>query len=441
MKKISILKPIALSLLAGAVMTACGGGSSDSGKKTVLESCVYNIEGDNPIDISQGDTYTNPAAKLTLNGKDITNKLKVEGTVDTSKVGENKIIYSSESCSNTETRIVNVIKSSASLEACVYNIDGDNPMQINQGDKYENPVVKLMLKGKDITDKIKVEGTVDTSKVGENKIIYSSESCSNTETRIVNVVNPSASSIACDYTLRGSSKVKLLLNDTYTEEGVEVKDANDKVIEDYSITGKVATSEEGEYVLSYQGAGCSNAITRTVSVVNVNCSYVFEDESNPLIISKDAEYSPVKPKVTLPNSTTNIASDDIDEITNNVDVKKVGNYEVVYKAKGCSNTGARTVTVELPVCDYKFPDNKQTMDLIAGQNYVPPVVTIEGVKSSEITVSGEVKSDTIGEYIMTYAAKDKCKNSAKYIVNVKKVTNEELKNMNDTIGKTILPKI
>jgi hypothetical protein len=62
--------------------------------------------------------------------------------------------------------------------------------------------------------------------------------------------------------------------------------------------------------------------------------------------------------------------------------------------------------------------------------------------SVDVTLlEGEVKNDTAGSYTMIYGAKDVCANVINFVVNVKTVTDEDLKAIKDKIGETILPKI
>ena len=435
MKK-HILKPLVMGVLASAVMTACGGGSSKSGTDSGAKAeCKYNIQGDNPVTIMMGEAYVNPAVRVTREGKDVT--FKVEGSVDSSKLGRYDMTYSSESCSNSLVRTVTVTPAS-----CTYSLSGDNPLKIHVGDTFTDPgvVIKNDATGATVTGTS--TGDVDTSVANSYKITYASESCKNTQTRIVEVLEKEVTTTPskCIYDLKGDNPLELTVGSDYKEQGVSITDANGKAVEG-TISGSVE-SAVGEYKITYQSDSCSNTETRIVNVVAKNCTYSFAENTNPLTIIKGSTYTDVKP--TVKNAAgKEITADAILVKSNNVDTSVVkDDYEVVYEGAGCPNTAVRHVKVELPNCTYKFPNDKQTMDLIAGQNYVSPNVTIEGMPDVVASVlSGEVKKNTPDTYTLIYGVEGVCANTANFIVNVKKITDEELKTLKEEIGKTILPKI
>jgi hypothetical protein len=507
--KISVLKPIALSLLASAVMTACSTGGGDNGEKTATKSCVYNIQGGNTVDIMFGTAYSNPSVTVTQEGKTVVHAVK--GSVDASKLGKNEITYSSESCSNEQVRTVNVVAST-----CAYKLIGSSPLEILLDSTYKDQGVEV----KDINNKAvkyKTTGSVDTSKEDKYILTYQGIGCKNSQTRVVNV---KAKTTACKYELKGSDPLVIALNGKYTDLGVSILDAKDKKVENITVAGDtVDTTVAKNYEVSYQGEGCSNdikrkvtvkapveckfdlkgdnpyilvvgtdydergftikdpdgnAITtgtttnnidknkidtyevtyqdggckntdkRTVNVVAANCIYSpFAENTNPLTLLKGSTYIADDFKPAVKSATGKDIAKDAITVKSNVDTSTVkDNYEVIYEGAGCPNTAIRHVKVELPNCTYQFPDDKQTMDLIAGQNYASPNVTIEGMSGVAASVlSGEVKKDTPDTYTLIYGAEGVCANTANFIVNVKKITDEELKILKEEIGKTILPKI
>ncbi len=434
MKK-SILIPITLGVLASAVITGCSTKNKNpSGEKA---ACIYDIPGGNSVDIKFGTAYSNPEVKVTQDGKNVTYKL--EGTVDTSKLGKNEITYSSESCANKEIRTVTVV---ASL--CAYKLTGANPLYVLLNGVYSEPGVEV----KDINNKeveYKTTGSIDISKEGDYELIYQGIGCKNSQKRMVKVKSETT---ACNYELEGDNPLLITLNGNYVDPGVSVKTVKEgKKIEgeDIKVLGDVVdTKVAKDYKVSYQGKGCSNdSIERTVTVkapdVVKDCIYTFAENTNPLTILKGATYTDVKP--TVKNASGgDINKDKIAKKSSNVDTAVVkDDYEVVYEAEGCPNTGVRTVMVKLPNCAYKFPDGN-SINLIVGQDYVPPKVAIEGMANVYATVlKGEVKKDIIGTYPITYGAKDICANTTNLVVNVKKMTKEELKVIKDKMAETILP--
>jgi len=329
-------------------------------------------------------------------------------------------------------------QNSGAKAVCDYNIQGGNAISIALGTAYTNPAVRVKKEGEDVA--FKMEGTVDSTKLGSYDVTYSSDSCKNTQVRTVTVI-PAKS---CIYKLSGDNPLNIRVGETFSDPGFVVTDAKNNVIKG-TATGDVDTSKEAEYTRTYQGEGCKNTVTRTVKVKVVatkDCAYSFADNTNPLTLFKGDTYVDVKP--TVKNAMgEEIASNAITVKSNNVDTKTVkNNYKVVYESEECSNTATRQVNVELPNCVYQFPNDKQTMDLIAGHNYVAPTVSIKDMTDVTASVlSGEVNKNTPATYTVVYGAEGVCANTANFIVNVKKITDEELKKLKEDIGKIILPKI
>src|SRR5699024_10937541 len=87
---------------------------------------------------------------------------------------------------------VKVEKEEVDEVAPVITLKGDNPMELEVGDKYEEPGATAQddVDG-DVTDAIKISGEVNTDKAGTYEVVYTvSDAAGNeaTETRVVNVV-------------------------------------------------------------------------------------------------------------------------------------------------------------------------------------------------------------------------------------------------------------
>jgi hypothetical protein len=390
MKK-TILTPIVLGILTSAVMTGCGGSStSDSGAKKV---CDYNIQGGTTVDILFGTAYTNPSVKVLNEGKEVT--FKLDGVVDSNKVGQYKVTYTGESCENSEVRTVNVVPSS-----CAYKLTGDNPLQISLGDTFVEPGFEV----KDINNKIvkgTAKGAVDASTVGEYSLTYQGEGCKNSQTRVVKVVGGS-----CSYTLLGDSPLMLNLGDTYNDPGVTVKDAKQNTVTS-AASGAVDTSIIGDYTITYQGDGCANTQTRTVTVKATTSVCAYElNGSNPLEVVVGDTYQELG---------VNIKDADNQSVTGTVsgavDTATVGDYVVTYQSASCTNTATRTVKVVSADCSYTLKGDNPLL-VNKDDTFTDPGVTAKDSTDTEVisVVSGEVDTTTLGDYILTYKGKD-CANS------------------------------
>ena len=177
---------------------------------TVEQNSLPVINASN-VTITVGDKF-DPMSGVTATDKedkDLTDKIIVSGQVDTSKAGEYKLTYTvtDSNGGKTElTRIVRVVEkatnedssnsgsngatnenTSTTNNAPVINV---SDITISLGQKFDTllGVTATDKEDGDLTDKIKVEGTVDTSKVGEYKITYSVKDSNNYEVKVIRTV-------------------------------------------------------------------------------------------------------------------------------------------------------------------------------------------------------------------------------------------------------------
>ncbi len=148
-------------------------------KKTSKKITVKVIKDNEPvIEANDKEIYLNsnfdPLEGVKVHDEedgDLTSKIIYEGNVDTSKIGEYEVTYkvSDKNKQQTTKKItVNVILNQLPI------IEASDKT-INQNDNF-NPLEGIKASDKedgDLTSKITYEGEVDTSKIGEYKIVYS----------------------------------------------------------------------------------------------------------------------------------------------------------------------------------------------------------------------------------------------------------------------------
>lgn len=149
-----------------------------------------------------------------------------------------------------------------------------------------NPLLKISLKGqKEITlevnskytekgatisgtkDDYKINGKVNTSKLGTYKLTYTITRYKTTKkiTRKVNIVDTTPPTI----TLTGG-EIELYQNEDYTEPGYTVEDNYDKDIQDkIEIDNQVDKTKTGEYTITYTATDSSNNKTSVIRKVTV----------------------------------------------------------------------------------------------------------------------------------------------------------------------------
>ena len=170
----------------------------DSGtetKKRIIEvvdeeNPVITLKGKDTVVVNYGKTYEDEGytAYDSYDGN-ITRKVKVTNDVDYTKLGDYQIIYSVIDSSNNEykvSRYVSVVdneKPKIEIDRNInsYLIKGSS-INLNNYKATDN------FDG-DLTDKVKVTGTVDTNKNGIYKVIYSVTDSNNNEEKLVTTIN------------------------------------------------------------------------------------------------------------------------------------------------------------------------------------------------------------------------------------------------------------
>src|SRR5699024_10702042 len=166
--------------------------------------------------------------------------------------------------------------------APVITLNGENPMELEVGDTYEEPGASAVddVDG-DVSENIEMSGDVDTSVVEVGRATYSDSDAAGDEaieTRIVNVVEAEEEQEPEDttapvITLNGENPMELEVGATYEEPGASaVDDVDGDVSENIEMSGDVDTSVVGEYTITYtvsDAAGNEATETRIVNIVKV----------------------------------------------------------------------------------------------------------------------------------------------------------------------------
>ena len=166
---------------------------------------IYNNQEVNSINIELNESFKNPIYKVKYLNKNISSKVKVNGSVNTSKVGSYELTYSTRILIyKLENKvIVNVIDKIPPVITLNGNIESNacsSNSYIEEGytavDNYDG----------DITSQVTIENNI-------NERIYKVKDSSNNETKVtrkINITDNEGPSIK----LKGEENVYILLNDT-----------------------------------------------------------------------------------------------------------------------------------------------------------------------------------------------------------------------------------
>ena len=345
---------------------------------------VITLIGANPMEVELDGDYTDAGA--TSNGGE---KVETSGTVDTATVGEYTITYSAKDDSGntgTATRTVNVVDTTAPVIA----LEGANPMEVELKGTYTEPGATS-----NGGEKVETSGTVDTATVGTYTITYSAKDDSGntgTATRTVNVVDTTAPVIA----LEGANPMEVELKGTYTEPGA-TSNGGEKV----ETSGTVDTATVGTYTITYSAkddSGNTGTATRTVNVVDTTAPVIALEGANPMEVELKGTYEEL--------GATSDGGEKV-TISGSVDTDTLGSYTITYTATDAnSNTGTATRTVN--VVDTTAPvialEGDNPMEVELDGDYTDAGATSNG--GEKVETSGTVDTATVGEYTITYSAKD-----------------------------------
>lgn len=158
--------------------------------QTDTQAPVITLNGDDPMTLSVGDTYTEPGASAVddVDG-DVSDEVTIGGTVITQEAGSYTVTYSvSDKAGNqstaTRTVVVEEEQASTDTEAPEITLKGDNPLTLRVGDTYTDPGARATdnVDG-DISAGIQTTGTVNTATAGTYTVTYTvSDKAGNTDT-------------------------------------------------------------------------------------------------------------------------------------------------------------------------------------------------------------------------------------------------------------------
>lgn len=200
-----------------------------------LESFItFELKGKKQYEISLNNRFKDPGYQAMFMGRDISEKVNIQGKVDSTKIGLYKIKYTIKFLNvnkNCERKIL-----VRDLEKPIIKLNGDEEINIYLGNKYnEFGAIASDNYDGDLTNRIQIIGNVDTNKVGSYELVYkvidSSENESSVK-RIIKVVEKKKSSGWYTNIISGPTYIKgiLIVNKYYSlpsSFGGDNQEAND----------------------------------------------------------------------------------------------------------------------------------------------------------------------------------------------------------------------
>ncbi|PEN79309.1 cell wall anchor protein [Bacillus toyonensis] len=359
----------------------------------------------------------------------LTNKVKYKGNVDTSKPGKYIVEYwvvDSKGVNATATRSV-IVKENEEIPDMEPKLTAPTKTTINVGDKFD-PMAGVSATDKedgDITSKVTVDGSVDTSKPGTYELTYTvldskghtviAKQTVTVKQKVETTNEAPVLTVPFTTTLRVGEKFDPMA-------GVSASDKEDgNLTNKIKYKGNVDTSKPGKYIVEYW----------VVDSKRVNAT-----ATQSVIVKENEETPDMEPKLTVPTRTTinvgdkfnplsgvkaidNEDGDITDKVTvdGSVDASKPGTYELTYTvkdSKGHTVTAKQTVTVKQKV-ESKDEDPVLTVPtevtLHVGDKYNP----LSGVKAidkedgditDKVIHLGEVDTSRAGNFEVKFLVRD-----------------------------------
>lgn len=266
----------------------------------------------------------------------------------------------------------------------------------------------------DLTNVIRVEGKVDTKKVGTYNLTYTvADKAGNVSkvTRKITVYDQVKPVIS------GAGNKTIKLNSSFNPKtNVSAKDnADENLTSKIKVTGTVNTKKKGTYTLKYTVTDSSkNAATVTRKITIDGTKPVISGANNKTV----GYYSTFSPKSGVS------AKDNLDgnmtskiKVTGTVSTKKKGTYTLKYTITDSSKNTA-TVTRKITVDSTKPVISGAKSKTIAYNSTFNPKSgvsakdNLDGSLTSKIKITGTVNMKKKGTYTLTYTVTDKSKNKA-----------------------------
>ncbi|MGE7587000.1 immunoglobulin-like domain-containing protein [Peribacillus sp. NPDC101480] len=266
----------------------------------------------------------------------------------------------------------------------------------------------------DLTSVIRVEGKVDTKKVGTYNLTYTvADKAGNVAkvTRKITVYDQVKPVIS------GAGNKTIKLNSSFSPKtNVSAKDNVDgNLTSKIKVTGTVNTKKKGTYTLKYTVTDSSKnaaTVTRKITI----------DGTKPVISGANSKtvayYSTFNPKSGVS------AKDNLDgnmtskiKVTGTVNTKKKGTYTLKYTITDSSKNTAtvtRKITVDStkPVISGAKSKNIAYNSTFNPKSGVSAKDNLDGSLTSKIKITGTVNTKKKGNYTLTYTVTDKSKNKA-----------------------------
>ncbi|KZZ58038.1 S-layer family protein, partial [Oleiphilus sp. HI0123] len=396
---------------------------------------VLTLSGSTPTNHEQGTSYTDAGASAsdTVDG-DLTANILVTGSVDANTAGSYILTYNvSDTAGNAATSITRTVIV-ADTTAPAITIIGSSVVNHQQGSTYTDAgaTASDLIDG-DMSASIVVTGSVYVNVEGSYIISYdvtdAAGNAATTATRAVNVGDTIAPTIA----LLGNAIENHEQGTSYTDAGASANDNFDGDISaNIVVSGTVDVNAPDTYILSYDVNDAAGNAAATV-----NRSVVIADTTVPVITINGNSNETVEQATSYTDAGAT-ASDNVDgNLSSNiivsgdtVDINTAGIYTTRYDVSDTAGNNAvqvtRTVTVEDSTAPLITLLGSSPLNHVQLTPYTDAGATASDSADGDITASitrtGDVDTNIIGTYLISYDVSDAAGNAATTVSRTVNVT-------------------
>lgn len=380
---------------------------------------VITLLGANPYTVALGGSFADPGSTVSDN-VDTGLSATVSGSVNTMVPGTYVLQYSASDAAGNGTT-VNRMVIVADQTPPVITLLGANPYTIPVGTTFVDPGASVQDNYSSGLQPV-VTGTVDSMHPGQYTVSYdATDHAGNraaTVTRTVRVVDTEPPVIQ----LTGSSNMVVALGGQFADPGAVVHDNYSQGLV-ATVAGAVDSSKPGSYVLTYsavdEAGNQAIPVNRTVQVVDQTPPVISLSGAQSMTIAQGSVFN--DPGVTV---SDNYSVGLVASVSGRVDTNLVGSYTLQYDAYDEAGNAAVSVYRVVNVTDQTAPviqlQGSATMNVDVGLPFTDPgVVVVDNVDTNlSAVVSGQVNTAVLGDYSLTYTARDQAGNTASPVVRV-----------------------
>lgn len=219
-------------------------------------------------------------------------------------------------------------------------LSGEQEMQLPYQQEYTEPGIQATLRGKDISDRIKVEGSVDPSVLGDYELTYSVEYQGKTysEKRMVHVADLEAPVV----TLNGEETVSVGSIEEFRDAGAAAMDNYDGDLSS-AIQTKLVQQDDYTYEQTYSvldSSGNEGTAVRQIVIVDVTAPVITLNGDASMTIKQGESFT--DPGATAEDDRDGDLSASI-QTEGYVDPQRVDTYTITYTVKDAAGNEGKTV--------------------------------------------------------------------------------------------------